>query len=169
MGGMNAGLQGQLLLGEIGLAAVLPNAVRAVNGHRRGVSGGIPDLSSAAPDFHRASSPAVVEGLGDPRTLAAKLRAERERQELTVQWVADKIGISKQSVSAFEKGQEPPGEDVIAKWISALRLPATWALDWADWRRAEKMITAGQIRFRNEGQRERMHMTLYEMLRGGRQ
>lgn len=110
----------------------------------------------------------MAEALGNPRTLAAKLRAERERQVLTVQWVADKIGIKKQSVSAFENGQEPPGEDVIAKWIAALKLPASWALDWADWRRAEKMITAGQIRFRNEGDRERMHLTLYEMLRGAR-
>lgn len=62
-----------------------------------------------------------------------------------------------------------PARTSSPSWISALRLPASWALDWADWRRAEKMITAGQIRFRNEGQRERMHMTLYEMLRGGRQ
>lgn len=109
------------------------------------------------------------QALGDPRKLGEKLRAERESQDLTVQWVADRIGKTKQSVSAMENGQEPVGEDAVTKWIAALKLPQSWSLDWADWRTAEKMVSAGKIRFRDEREREHMLETIYRQLRGLRQ
>ena len=181
MRGMNTGGPGELLLGQVSCPPELSESIGAVFCHGRVLSGTLPDLSRAIPDFLRASSTPVVEALDDPRTLPVKLRSERERQNLTVQWIADRIGVSKQSVSAFENGQEPVGEEAIQKWVVALQLPGSWAEDWAFWRRAEKAVNALRpVRGRSKGprvpsvidltpeQREEMQMVIFRQLRGRR-
>lgn len=177
---MNAGGHGELFLGEIGRSAQPAEAVRAVFRHGAQLSGTVPDLSRATPDFPRACSGAVREGLDDPKLLPTKLRAERERQDLTVEWIAQRIGASKQVVSAFENGQEPPGEEKIARWILALGLPGAWADDWADWRAAEKAVRAMEpVRARSSAgvpervrltaaDRETLQLMIYRHLRGMR-
>ena len=44
-----------------------------------------------------------------------KLKVARENRGLVQQWVAEQIGVSKQSLSAYENGVSSPPSDVLAR------------------------------------------------------
>lgn len=71
--------------------------------------------------------------------LFLRLRAERERQDLTVQWVADRVGVRKQSVSEWETGKSRPGPQAVRKWVKALGVPEAEADEWLDLRVEEEV------------------------------
>ena len=54
--------------------------------------------------------------------LGALLRSERERQKMTQQQLANRIGTSRRWVSAIETGAENPTLDLLLRWLGALSL-----------------------------------------------
>jgi len=64
--------------------------------------------------------------------LGALLRSERERQKMTQQQLANRIGTSRRWVSAIETGAENPTLDLLLRWLGALSLelsiarPTSW-------------------------------------------
>ncbi|HEV8654475.1 MAG TPA: helix-turn-helix transcriptional regulator [Candidatus Limnocylindria bacterium] len=108
-----------------------------------------------------------------PKQLLARLRHEREAQGLTVEWVAEKVGITKQSISDFETdttGRKRPSDDTIRKWVRALGQPDEWAANWELWRTAEQMVRQGKVRLREKMQvsEDSLIESIYLQLRGAR-
>jgi transcriptional regulator with XRE-family HTH domain len=69
----------------------------------------------------------------------AALRAERNRQGLSLDWVAGRTGVKLQSIAEFETQQTRPSETTLRKWLKALQLPGGWADTWLDWRVEEEV------------------------------
>lgn len=67
-----------------------------------------------------------------PDKFFLRLKAERERQDLTVQWVADKVGVTKSSVSEWETGKSRPGLPAVRKLVKALGLPDAIVEEWIE-------------------------------------
>lgn len=69
------------------------------------------------------------------------LRTERLAQDLTLDWVAKKVGVTHQSIQIFETSREGkvPTETTLRKWLRALELPEDWADAWMDWRVEEEV------------------------------
>lgn len=109
-------------------------------------------LSGASPDLSRGKPDKCQGILWDVPTPAAdklflRLRTERERQDLTVQWVADRVGVTKQSLSEWETGKSRPGPAAVRKWVKALGLPEAEADEWLDWRVEEEVAEVlGKLR-----------------------
>lgn len=64
----------------------------------------------------------------------ARLRQARIDQDLTLEWVAGRVGVSHPSISQFESGRKKPREENLRKWLRALKLPDEWADLWIEWR-----------------------------------
>lgn len=82
----------------------------------------------------------------DPARLYEALRDERNRQQLSQEWVGAKIGsilgarpLTKQAVSQWEKGVETPSEDSMRAWVAALGQPASWFDRWSVFRETEDL------------------------------
>ena len=56
-------------------------------------------------------------------TFAKALKAERTTAELTQQELADKIGVTKQAISKFEKGGDFPSADTVKKIAKVFGMP----------------------------------------------
>lgn len=56
-------------------------------------------------------------------TFAKALKAERTTAELTQQELADKIGVTKQAISKFEKGADFPSADTVKKIAKVFGMP----------------------------------------------
>jgi transcriptional regulator with XRE-family HTH domain len=67
-----------------------------------------------------------------PDRFFVRLRTEREHQDLTVQWIADKVGVTKSSVSEWETGKSRPGLPAVRKWVKALGLDESVVEDWIE-------------------------------------
>ena len=67
-----------------------------------------------------------------PHRFFQRLRAERERLDLTMQQVADRIGVTKQSISEWETGESNPGLPALRKWVRALKLPESEIDEWIE-------------------------------------
>ena len=79
----------------------------------------------------------------DPGKLMARLRDERIAQGLTVEWIADRVGVSQPTISQYESGKKRPGIAKLRKWLRALKLPEKWADPWAEYqisKRVEDML-----------------------------
>jgi len=59
-----------------------------------------------------------------------QLRAERKRQGLTTQMVADACGTSRSYISLIEIGRRLPGKGVLPKIATALQIKTTVVLNW---------------------------------------
>jgi len=79
--------------------------------------------------------------LTDPGRLMAILREERLAQELTLEWVAKKVGVTHQSIQIFETEREGkvPTEATLRKWLAALQLPEEWTDLWIEHQIGEKV------------------------------
>lgn len=75
----------------------------------------------------------------DPSKLMLALRSERQRQGLSLEWVAGRTGVKLQSIAEFETEQTRPAEGTLRKWLKALGLPEEWADAWLDWRIEEEV------------------------------
>jgi len=126
---MNAHAIGQLVLAEVSETAEVADPVRSF-GHGWAVSGAPPDLSSAEPDNTRGMLPRMPEAIAD--RLFLKLKSEREHQDLTVQWVADRVGVTKQSISEWELGKSRPSLSAVRKWVKALKLGEAVVDEWIE-------------------------------------
>lgn len=62
-------------------------------------------------------------------TLGEKLRKAREDAELQQQQLADKIGISRRSVSAYENDDSIPSRPVLLSWALATGVRLRWLKD----------------------------------------
>lgn len=69
----------------------------------------------------------------EPAQLMARMRQERLRQELTLEWVATKVGVKHASISEFESGRKKPKDETLRKWLRALQLPDEWAEAWIEY------------------------------------
>lgn len=49
-----------------------------------------------------------------------------------MQQVADRIGVTKQSVSEWETGESNPGLPALRKWVKALKLPESEIDEWIE-------------------------------------
>lgn len=61
---------------------------------------------------------------------------------MTLEWVAGRTGVTKQALSEYERdttGRNRPSEEVLRRWLAALRLPETWADDWIEWLIGERV------------------------------
>lgn len=54
------------------------------------------------------------------KQLRLRLRLIRERKKLNVREVAELVGVSHQTISAWERGYRAPGLDDIERWTAAL-------------------------------------------------
>lgn len=59
-------------------------------------------------------------------TMADRLRKAREGKPLSQQELADLIGISRRSVSAYEGGDTPPRRPVLLSWALATNVSLVW-------------------------------------------
>lgn len=80
--------------------------------------------------------------------LLAGMRTEREKQELTLEWVADKVGVKFQSIQEFETGRKRPSPMTFRKWARALRLSDDLTEQYVTLRAAEeaRKIIDGRLR-----------------------
>lgn len=60
---------------------------------------------------------------GTPGFIGSRLAEAREARGLSAVALADLVGVTRQSVSAYEKGQQTPGPEVMTKMSKALNLP----------------------------------------------
>lgn len=67
-----------------------------------------------------------------PHRFFQRLRAERERLDLTMQQVADRIGVTKQSISEWETGESNPSLPVLRKWVRAVKVPDAEIDEWIE-------------------------------------
>lgn len=108
--------------------------------------------------------------LEHPSALFAKLREARLEQELTLEWVADKVGVKAPSIHEFETGKKRPTDKTLRAWVKALKLPDAWADDGADWLTAEAMVkeNRGRLRDRRVSQQSEAYLieSIYRDLRG---
>lgn len=70
---------------------------------------------------------------GDPARLMTRLREERLSQGLTVEWVADRVGVKQPSITEFESGRKKPKDETLRKWLRALQLPDEWTDIWIEY------------------------------------
>jgi Zn-dependent peptidase ImmA (M78 family)/DNA-binding XRE family transcriptional regulator len=61
--------------------------------------------------------------VGTPGFVPQRLRRAREARTLTVQSLAEMLGVSRQSLTAYESGAQTPGPAVLAKLSAVLGLP----------------------------------------------
>ena len=59
-----------------------------------------------------------------------QLRAERKKQNMTVQALADLCGISRSYITLMESGTRMPGKNNIPKIAKALKLKTVTVLNW---------------------------------------
>ena len=59
-----------------------------------------------------------------------QLRAERKKQNMTVQALADLCGISRSYITLMESGTRMPGKKNIPKIAAALKLKTAVVLNW---------------------------------------
>lgn len=71
-----------------------------------------------------------------------RLRDERLKQDLTVEWIAVKVGVAQPSISQYESGKKKPGLEKLRKWLRALKMPEEWADAWADHQVVERVDKA---------------------------
>lgn len=76
----------------------------------------------------------------------ACLRQARLDQDLTVEWVAGRVGVSQPSITEFESGRKRPKEETLRKWLRALKLPDEWADVWVEWQIEEGVREALESR-----------------------
>lgn len=62
------------------------------------------------------------------RPIAAKLREYFESQGITQQNIADRFGVSKQTINPYMTGAKPFGRKVAQKWAEEFGLSASWLL-----------------------------------------
>ena len=62
------------------------------------------------------------------RQIAAKLREYFESQGITQQNIADRFGVSKQTINPYMTGAKPFGRKVAQKWAEEFGLSASWLL-----------------------------------------
>lgn len=99
------------------------------------------DMSSPLADVSRLLIWPVAPSI-DPSKLMARLRQKRLGDGLTLEWVADRVGVTKQAISDFETdttGRKQPSEETLRKWVRSLELPAELADTWLDWRVEEEV------------------------------
>jgi transcriptional regulator with XRE-family HTH domain len=107
--------------------------------------------------------------LDDPSHVPQLLRDERLRQGLTLEWIADRVGVKAQSIHEFETGKKRPADDSLRKWVRSLKAPDEWANDWALWLTAEAMVRAGRVRLRERltsAELQQLTRSTYLTLRG---
>lgn len=61
-----------------------------------------------------------------PITLATRLRLSREWRDLDQQYVADELGISRQTVSNYETGKTGPGKLQLNAWAVVTDVEVEW-------------------------------------------
>ena len=59
-----------------------------------------------------------------------KLRAERKRQSLTAQKIAEICGVSRSYITLIESNKRLPGKKIIPKLAIALQLKTSVVLNW---------------------------------------
>ena len=62
------------------------------------------------------------------RLIAAKLREYFDNQGITQQNIADRFGVSKQTINPYMTGAKPFGRKVAQKWAEEFGLSASWLL-----------------------------------------
>lgn len=85
-------------------------------------------------------------GVGGPGRLFARLRAERIAQKLSAEWVADRLGVTKQTISDYELEKDRPSAGLLRRWLTVLNLPPDWATAWRRGRlgqRIDRLLTEG--------------------------
>lgn len=71
--------------------------------------------------------------------LLAALRSARESQDLTLEWVADRVGVSHVSIVKWESGQQRPTAARVRQWVRALNLAPDVADQYAELRAIERV------------------------------
>ena len=74
----------------------------------------------------------VVPDEVKPARLFVRLRAEREQQDFAMQQIADRIGVTKQSISEWETGESNPGLPALRKWVKTLKVPEAEIDEWIE-------------------------------------
>lgn len=59
-----------------------------------------------------------------------RLRAERKKQKLTVEMVAETCGTSRSYITLIENGMRMPGNKIIPKIAEALKIKTVVVLNW---------------------------------------
>lgn len=59
-----------------------------------------------------------------------QLRAERKRQHLTVEMVAEACGASRSYITLIETGRRTPGKKILPKLAEALQIKTVVVLNW---------------------------------------
>lgn len=68
--------------------------------------------------------------MADSKVFGTQLKAERKKQGLTVQMVADSCNISRSYLTLIENGQRLPGKKNIPKIAIALKVKTAVVLNW---------------------------------------
>lgn len=100
------------------------------------------DVSSPPADELRLLIYPVERERPAPDSLIAHLRRVRTSQGLTLEWVADRVGVTKQAISDFETdttGRKQPSEETLRKWLRALEQPQDLADEWVEFQIGEKV------------------------------
>lgn len=74
-----------------------------------------------------------------------KLKQARRKKGLTLRELAAKVGVSRQALSSYERGDYPPSESVWLKLKEILKLPGNPKDYWG------RLAQGGRIRKYNEG------------------
>ncbi len=61
-------------------------------------------------------------------TFGQRMRIARKARGYTLQYVADKIGVSKQVVSKYENDKSMPSSDVLIKMLQELTVSASYLM-----------------------------------------
>ncbi len=79
--------------------------------------------------------------------LAQRIRIRREETGMTLQQVADAVGITKSTVQRYEQGAiERPRVPVVQSIAAALEVPAVWLMGESDERMDEELRFAELVR-----------------------
>ena len=100
------------------------------------------DVSSPSADRIRLLIYPVEEQASAPGRLMRRLREVRIKEGLTLEWVADRVGVTKQAISDFETdttGRKQPSEETLRKWLRALEQPQELADEWVEYQIGEKV------------------------------
>lgn len=78
----------------------------------------------------------------EPGKLIQALRERRAAEGLTLEWVADRLGVSTALVGHWESGRNSPPEPRLRRWLKVLDMPEELADEWLEYRIEEEIARA---------------------------